>query len=60
LVKGKEDYILEYLESATTLRIKLDTLEQAIVKIAEMAWAVDSYPVEPGDRPVDEPSKEET
>jgi hypothetical protein len=59
-VKGKGDYIIEYLESATKLRIKLDTPEQAIVKTAEMAWDVDSYPVEPYDQPANEPRKEET
>jgi hypothetical protein len=59
LAKSKEDYIREYLESAARLGIKLDPPEQAIMKTAEMAWAVDSYAVEPGDEPVDEPSEKE-
>jgi len=60
LAKSKEDYIREYLDSTARLGVKLDPPEQVIVKTAEMAWAVDSYTVEPGDEPADEPSKEET
>jgi hypothetical protein len=58
LAKTKEEYIKEYLESAVRLGIKLDPPEQAIIKTAEMAWAVDNYIVEPGDEPAGEPRKE--
>ena len=43
MAKTKEDYIREYLESAARLGINLDPPEQAIIKTAEMAWAVDNY-----------------
>jgi hypothetical protein len=58
LAKPKEEYVKDYLESAAKLGIRLDLTEQAIIKTAEMAWAVDSYAVEPGDEPTGEPRKE--
>ncbi len=58
MAKSKEEYVIDYLESAAKLGIRLDLPEQAIIKTAEMAWAVDSYSVEPGDEPADEPRKE--
>ena len=58
MAKTKEEYRKEYLESAVRLGIKLDSPEQAIIKTAEMAWAVDNYIIEPGDEPASEPRKE--
>ena len=57
-MKPKEEYVSDYLESAAKLGIRLDLTEQTIIKTAEMAWAVDSYYVEPGDEPAGEPRKE--
>ncbi len=56
--KTKEDYVEEYLESAHKLGVKLDPPQQAITKTAEMAWAVDSYPLEPSDEPAGEQREE--
>ena len=58
MAKPKEEYVKDYLESAAKLGIRLDLPEQAIIKTAEMAWAVDSYSIEPGDEPAGEPGKE--
>ena len=58
MAKTKEEYIREYLESATRLCIKLDPPEQVIIKTAEMAYAVDNHLLKPSDEPAGEPRKE--
>ena len=52
-MKSREDYVKDYLDSAKRLGIDLEPPTQVITKTAEAAWAVDSYPVEPGDEPAE-------
>ena len=58
MAKTEEEYIRKYLETATGLGIKIVPPEQAIIKTAEMAWAVDNYKVDLTDAPSGEPKKE--
>jgi hypothetical protein len=50
-LKTREDYVKDYLDSAKRLGIDLEPPTQQITKTAEAAWAVDLYPIEPGDEP---------
>jgi len=53
LGREKEDYVREYLESGKRLRLGIEPPTQTITRTAEMAWEVDSYPVEPSDEPAE-------
>jgi hypothetical protein len=50
-VKSRDDYLRDYLDSAKRLDVDIEPPAQPITKTAEAAWAIDSYPVEPGDEP---------
>ncbi len=52
-MQRKEDYIKNYMESAKHLGIEIETPVQQIMKTAEAAFAVGSYPVEPSDQPAE-------
>jgi hypothetical protein len=52
-LENRDDYIRNYLDSAKKLRVDIEPPAQPITKTAEAAWAIDSYPVEPGDEPAE-------
>jgi hypothetical protein len=54
LGNNREEYIKRYLELANTLGVDIEAPTQQIEKTAEAAWAVDSYPIEPGDEPAEQ------
>lgn len=51
-MKNREDYSRDYLDSAKKLGIDFEVPTQQITKTAEAAWAIDNYPVEPGEEPI--------
>ncbi len=51
--KPREDYIAEYLDAAKRLGVDIEQPTQVITRTAELAWEVDSYPLEPGDEPAE-------
>jgi len=53
LVKSRKEYVAEYLAAANRLGIAVEQPTQVITKTAELAWDVDSYPLEPGDEPAE-------
>ena len=57
-MKNREDYSRDYIDSAKKLGIDLEVPTQQITKTAEAAWAIDNYPVEPGEEPTkDSPTR---
>lgn len=53
-MKSRENYSRDYIDSAKRLGIDLEIPTQHITKTAEAAWAVDNFPIEPGDEPAKE------
>ena len=56
-MKTREEYVRDYIESARRLKVDLEPPTQHASKTAEAAFAVDSYPVEPGDEPAERSPK---